>query len=141
MNNLIPLGILFMIQMWIQRSNQKAQSTLSSEDKARLLDASAGFYMKQMLPITVLIFGFGGFMYLKPSITAMTIGLAVYVVLVGVSSFLAQRMIVGKLAGANLPPDYISHRRKAAIIQTFAMVIFLSWILGSTILTLETLRR
>jgi len=139
MNTLIPLGIFLIIQMTIRHYNQKAQPTLSVEDKAKLLDQLSGFYLQQMLPIVVLLLAFGVFMYLDPSIFAMAVGLFIYVALIGLSSIYNQRMIVKKLSSINLPDGYIAHRKKFSLIQTFSLILFLTWILGSTIWTMHGL--
>jgi len=139
MNTLIPLGLFLVVQVMIQHHERKAQRLLSNDDKVKLLDGSSGFYFLQMLPTLVLLFAFAGFMFLKPSIPVMSAGLIVYIVLVGVSSLISQRMMTKKLSTFGLPDSYVKHRGRSALIQSAAMIVFLSWILGSTLWTFRKL--
>ena len=133
MNTLIPVGLFLVIQMAIQHFDRKSQTFLSNDEKAKILDGTSQFYIMQMAPIVVLFFAFGGFMYLKPSISVMSVGLAIYILLIAASSIITQRMMVRKLSMIGLPENYVKHRARSAIIQSASMILFLSWILGSTL--------
>jgi hypothetical protein len=133
MNTIIPLGLFLIIQMVIQHYERKAQGLLSNDEKAKLLDVSSQFYFIRMAPTVILLLVYGGFMYLKPSISVMSIGLVVYVLFIASSSLISQRMIVRKLSMIGLPTDYVNHRGRSAIIQSVCLIAFLSWILGSTL--------
>ena len=133
MNTLIPLGLFLVIQMAIQHFDRKAQASLSNDEKAKLLDGTSRFYFIQMAPTVILLLVFGGFMYLKPSTSVMSVGLAIYILLIAASSIISQRMMVRNLSMIGLPENYVKHRARLAIIQSASMILFLSWLLGSTL--------
>lgn len=130
---IIGLGLFLIIQMTIQHFNRKAQASLSNDDKVKLLDGTSQFYFIELAPTVVLLLAFGGFMYLKPSISVMSVGLVVYILLVAASSIVSQRMMVRKLSTIGLPENYVKHRGRSAIIESVSIILFLSWILGSTL--------
>ena len=133
MNTIIPLGLFLVIQMAIHHYDRKAQASLSNEDKVKLLDGSSQSYFIQMIPTVILLLAFGGFAYLKPSGFVMSVGLVIYILLIAASSIISQRMMVRKLSTIGLPESYVNHCGKSAIIQSASMILFLSWILGSTL--------
>ncbi len=137
MNTIIPLGLFLVIQMAIHHYDRKAQASLSNEDKVKLLDGSSQSYFIQMIPTVILLLAFGGFAYLKPSGFVMSVGLVIYILLIAASSIISQRMMVRKLSTIGLPESYVNHCGKSAIIQSASMILFLSWILGSTLWLLK----
>lgn len=132
MNTILPLALFSAIQMAIHHFERKAQISLSNDEKAKLLDASSLFYFIQMAPVVGLLLAFGGFMYLKPSNLVLLVGLAIYFLLCAVSWIISQRMMTRKLSTIGLPENYVRHRVRSSIIQSVSIIIFLSWILGST---------
>ena len=140
MDTLIPIGLFLIIQMLIQHYQRKAQAMLSTEEKAKLLDGSSQFDLMQTAPAVILLLAFGGFMYLKPSISIMSVGLAVFILLLAASSVISQRMMFKRLSTIGLPEDYVKRRGRLALIQSATMMVIFAWILGSTLWTLRGLQ-
>lgn len=139
MNTLVALGLFLAVQMAIQYFDHKAQANLSSDEKVKLLDGTSPFYFIQMAPTVILLLAFGGFMFLEPSTSVMMLGLVIYVLLIAASSLISQRLMVRKLSTIGLPENYVRYCGKSAIIQSASMILFLSWILGSSLWSFKKL--
>jgi hypothetical protein len=120
-NNLIPLATFFVGIMAVQHFNRKAMLTLSVEDKARLVDYASGFAIWRLLPIIVLIFGFSGFMYLKPSIGGIKMGLLIYLMLILGVSIVSSLILQKKYRKLGLPENYI----RTTLIGSAATIVFM----------------
>lgn len=127
-NNLIPFAVFFLGIMAVQHFNRKAMLTLSVEDKARLVDYSSGFAIWRMLPIIVLILGFSGFMYLKPSITGLKIGMAVYLGLILAVSIASNLILQKKYRELGFPAHYIRTTSIGSAVMILFMVGYFAWI-------------
>lgn len=114
--------------MAVQHLNRKAMLALSIEEKARLLDYSSGFAIWRLLPIIVLIFGFSGFMYLKPSIGGIKTGLLIYLVLILGVSIASNLILQKKYRELGLPEPYIRTTLIGSAATIVLMIGYFAWI-------------
>jgi|GEM_PF-5491919 len=127
-NSLIPLAAFFVGIMVVQHFNRKAMLALSIEEKARLLDYSSGFAIWRFLPIIVLIFGFSGFMYLKPSIGGIKAGLLIYLALILGVSIASNLILQKKYRELGLPEHYIRTTLIGSAATILFMIGYFAWI-------------
>lgn len=114
--------------MAVQHLNRKAMLALSIEEKARLLDYSSGFAIWRFLPIIVLIFGFSGFMYLKPSIGGIKTGLLIYLALILGVSIASNLVLQKKYRELDLPEPYIRTTAIGSGLTILFMTGYFAWI-------------
>ena len=125
---MIPLAIFFIGIMAVQRYNRKAMLKLSVEEKARLLDYSSGFALWRLLPVIVLILGFSGFMYWKPSSTHIRIGLLIYFALLLLVSITSNLIIQRKYRQLGFPDFYVRTTMIGSLTTIVLLIGYLSWI-------------
>lgn len=131
---ILGLGVFLIINVVTHHYDWKAQLSLSTEEKARLLDESSRYSIWNTVPIIILLFTFGGFMYSKPSVEIMIIGLIVYFILIVVAAFITHHAIMKRFSCLNLPAGYISHRKNTFWVRLTSLILFLSWLLVSTVM-------
>lgn len=131
MDTLVALAIFLMVQEVLRRWNTKALSLLSVEDRIKIVDGSTKVSIYERAPVVVLLLGFAGLMYLKPSTLIMSIGLTAFVVLLAISTFVSRHINHKRLCTLGLPESYTKQQGRANIVQNLCMAVFFVWILGS----------
>ena len=132
METLLALPLFFALMMVVQHFNRKAQATLSSEEKARLLDFNADFYKWHIVPMIILLPAFAGFSYLRPGVGNLTTALVVYLVLIAAHTIGSDQRHARKLLTLGLPAGYLATTKKTRLVSTIATLMFFLWIGVST---------
>lgn len=132
MDILLAMPLFLALVVGVQHFDRKAQATLSSEEKARLLDFKTDAAKWHMVPLILLLLAYGGFSYLKPETGNSMIGLTVFIVLMAVLTIGSDRRHTRKLLTLDLPESYLATTRKTRLVTTIASLLFFLWIASST---------
>lgn len=133
METLFALPVFLALITGVQHFDRKAQATLSPEEKARLSDFNSESSSWIMVPMIVLLLGYGAFDYYRPNGGGVAIGLTVFVVLMTLLTMAYERRFSRRLTTLNLPPSYLGRFRRLRLVRAVGTLIFVGWTLGSTI--------
>lgn len=127
-DTLIPYIIFFTGIIFIRFFQRKANQLLSTEEKAKLLDYSYEVAIWRMIPLLVLIIGFGFFMYAKPSVEVIKMGFLIYLALILMSSVISNIMVQRKYKALGFTSSYLKTTLLCSIaslllITTFCVLI------------------
>lgn len=124
---------------FMQRRDQRAIADLTVEGKVRLMDQQTSSSVIVSLPPVIGLLGYVAFTTVfNPSIFGMSVALVIYIVFIFASTAYTTHAVIQKqLLKASLPESFIRHRSRAAMLQTLAMGIFLSWLMGNYFFTMR----
>lgn len=128
-NNILPLAIFIIGIIIIQHFNRKAQSKLSVEEKASLMDVTSGIAVWRLIPLVCIMIGYGAFTYFHPSFSGIKVALFIYLMLILISSIISNLIIQKKYREIGLHADYIRTTAISSFASILMMIIFFAWIM------------